>query len=96
MKPGTKLKSRVCTTEVMVIRCGEGSIECGGTPMTEADCTEKGTIDPAHAGGTFMGKRYVDEARGMELLCLKAGKGSLSIDGEPLVRKDPKSLPASD
>jgi hypothetical protein len=32
----------------------------------------------------------------VELLCVKAGRGSLSIDGVPLRTKDAKSLPSSD
>jgi hypothetical protein len=55
-----------------------------------------GEPDPAFAEGTLMGKRYVDEAGTVELLCVKAGRGSLSIDGVPLRTKDAKSLPSSD
>ena len=36
MKPGTRLKSAACDTEVMVIRCGDGVIACGGAPMGES------------------------------------------------------------
>ena len=43
-----------------------------------------------------MGKRYVDEAGTVELLCVKAGKGSLAIDGTILRTKDAKPLPSSD
>jgi hypothetical protein len=96
MKPGTKLKSAVCDTEVMVIRSGTGTIECGGAPMGEAKLETPGTIDPAHANGTLMGKRYVDTAATFELLCVKPGKGSLSVDGIALVIKEAKPLPASD
>ena len=35
MKPGTRLKSAACDTEVMVIRTGGGQIECGGAPMAD-------------------------------------------------------------
>jgi hypothetical protein len=96
MKPGTKLKSAVCDTEVMVIRGGAGTIECGGAPMAEAKPDTPGTIDPAHAGGSLMGKRYVDIAGTFELLCVKPGKGSLAVDGVALVIKEAKPLPASD
>ena len=96
MKPGTKLKSVVCDTEVMVIRAGTGTIECGGAPMAETRPETPGAIDPAHANGTLMGKRYVDAANSFELLCVKAGKGSLSVDGIALATKDAKPLPASD
>lgn len=45
---------------------------------------------------TLPGKRYTDEAETFELLCTKAGKGSLSLAGEPLVLKAAKPLPSSD
>lgn len=96
MKPGTKLKSVVCDTEVMVIRAGEGTVACGGAPMADDRPAERGAIDPAFAEGTRMGKRYVDAAATLELLCVKQGAGSLSLDGVALTTKDAKPLPASD
>jgi hypothetical protein len=96
MKPGTKLKSTVCDTEVMVIRFGAGAIACGGAPMAAERPVAQGSIDPAFAEGTRIGKRYVDAAATVELLCVKPGKGSLSLDGVALHTKDAKPLPASD
>lgn len=96
MKPGTRLKSAACDTEVMVIRCADGQIECGGVPMGEAKPAEAGALSPDFSGGTLMGKRYVDADGKFELLCVKPGKGSLSVDGALLVTKDAKPLPASD
>ncbi len=96
MKPGTRLKSAVCDTEVMVIRCGDGVIECGGAPMGESRPDEASTPNADFSGGTLMGKRYVDAAGTFELLCVKPGKGSLGVDGVALVTKDAKPLPASD
>ncbi len=96
MKPGTKLKSAVCDTEVMVIRSGTGAIECGGAAMGEAKPETVGTPSADFATGTLMGKRYVDTAGTFELLCVKPGKGSLSVDGVALHVKDAKPLPASD
>ena len=95
MKPGTRLKSVACTTEVVVIRCAGGRIECGGAQMTEGggDAVE---LDAAFAGGTVTGKRYVDGAGTIELLCVKPGKGSLALDGTALTIKEAKPLPASD
>lgn len=95
MKPGTKLKSAACTTEVVVIRIGSGTIQCGGAPMVEA-AGDAVDLDPAFATGTIMGKRYVDDAGSCELLCVKPGKGSLALDGVALTVKDAKPLPASD
>lgn len=96
MKPGTKLKSAVCDTEVMVIRTGEGVVACGGTPMVAERPEERGDVDPAFADGTRIGKRYVDTGGKLELLCVKGGAGSLSLDGVALTPKDAKALPASD
>ena len=96
MKPGKKLKSTVCDTEVMVIRGSDLVVACGGAPMAEEKPAEAGAIDAGFAAGTQMGKRYVNEAGTVELLCVKAGKGSLSIDGVALQTKDAKPLPSSD
>lgn len=96
MKPGTRLKSAACDTEVMVIRCGDGSIECGGAAMGEAKPAEPAALSAEFSGGTLMGKRYVDADGAFELLCVKPGKGSLAVDGAALVTKDAKPLPASD
>ena len=96
MKPGTRLKSATCDTEVMVIRTAGGTIECGGAPMAEAKPAELAPLNPDFAAGTLMGKRYVDADGQYELLCVKPGKGSLSVDGALLVTKDAKPLPASD
>ena len=96
MKPGTRLKSAVCATEVMVIRGGDGVVECGGAPMAEEPPDTGGEPAADFAEGTQMGKRYVDEAGTIELLCVKPGKGSLSLDGIALRTKDAKTLPSSD
>lgn len=96
MKPGTRLKSAACDTEVMVIRTGGGSIECGGAPMAEAKPAEPAALNPDFAAGSLMGKRYVDADGQYELLVVKPGKGTLAVDGAALSIKDAKPLPASD
>jgi hypothetical protein len=96
MKPGTKLKSAVCETEVMVIRGRDGAVDCGGSPMAEERPAVLGAINPAFAAGTKIGKRYIDAAGSLELLCVKPGKGSLSIGGTALQIKEAKPLPSSD
>lgn len=96
LKPGTRLKSAVCDTEVIVIRGGDVVIECGGVPMAEERPGTAGQPDPAFSGGTRMGKRYVDEGDTIELLCVKPGPGSLAIAGLALVTKGAKPLPSSD
>jgi hypothetical protein len=97
MKPGTKLKSAVCDTEIMVIKGpADATPECGGAPMVEAKPATLGAINPAFSEGTKTGKRYIDAAGTVELLCTKAGAGSLSLGGVALTTKDAKPLPASD
>ncbi len=98
LKAGQKLKSSVDDTQVMVIKPipGEHELSCGGSPMIEIADAPSGTLDPAHAEGTLLGKRYVNEDESVELLCVKGGAGSLSLDGVRLATKQPKALPSSD
>ena len=96
MKAGIKLKSAACNTEVMVIKAKDVVVECGGQPMAETAPAEKSALNPSFAEGTKIGKRYVNTDGTIELLCVKAGEGSLSIDGIILHTKDAKPLPSSD
>lgn len=99
IKTGTRLQSQVCDTQVIVVRSSDSldDLRAGGVPMIPLDAEKSADLqlDPAFAGGTVMGKRYVDEA-GAELLVTKAGAGSLSIGTTPLEQKTAKPLPASD
>jgi hypothetical protein len=47
-------------------------------------------------GGSLLGKRYADEDLGLELLCMKAGEGTLAVDGTAIPLRDAKPLPSSD
>lgn len=96
MKPGMRLKSTACDTEVMVIKGTGVAVECGGQPMEEKPAGDKKPLNPAFAEGTKMGKRYVDAGNTVELLCVKPGKGSLAVGGTALQTKDAKPLPSSD
>lgn len=96
MKPGMKIKSAACDTEVMVIKGSNFEIECGGKPMSDTKPESTAELDTGFAEGTQVGKRYVSEDGTVELLCVKAGKGSLSIAGTALHIKDSKPLPSSD
>jgi len=99
IKAGTRLKSAVSDAEVVVIKAPTGSvtIECGGRPMRALDDDAPREEIAGDAGeGVALGKRYVDENESIELLCTKAGDGSLSVDGTPLALKGAKPLPSSD
>lgn len=100
LKPGSRWRSSVCDAEVVVVRgCKDPvALECGGHAMTAFGAERPAGLAPSadRAEGVQVGKRYVDEAAGVEVLCSKAGAGSLSIDGRPLTRKEAKALPSSD
>lgn len=100
LKPGSRWKSAVCDTEVVVVRPPKGAIDlqCGGHPMAPHTAEKPAglVLSDAHAGGSQMGKRFADEESGAEFLCTKAGAGSLSIDGRALTAKEAKKLPSSD
>jgi len=100
VKAGSRLKSAACESEVIVVRAPAGDVDlrCGGAPLVDigADRPSGVAVDPAHSAGTLLGKRYADEDLGIEVLCTKAGSGSLSIGNEPLGVKQAKPLPASD
>ena len=55
-----------------------------------------GRVAAGHEGPTLVGKRYVDDQTGVELLCIKAGDGALYVNGERLELKEAKPLPSSD
>ena len=100
LKAGTRMRSAVCKTEVMVIVAPATDVElgCGGAPMIAS--TEPppagGAPSADSSGGTLLGKRYVSATGDLELLCVKPGDGSLAVAGEPLVLKEAKPLPSSD
>jgi hypothetical protein len=100
LKAGSRLRSAVCDTEVMVVIAPQGDAEvtCGGVPMVPlgAEVPSGLSLSEDAAEGTQIGKRYVDEAGDLELLCTKPGKGSLGLAGAPLAIKGAKPLPSSD
>jgi hypothetical protein len=102
LKPGSRMRSQVCTTEVIVVRppADEIDLRCGGAPMVDVgdEVAEGGTPAAGFDGGTQLGKRYTtDDAEGtLELLATKGGDGALSAGETLLVLKEAKPLPSSD
>jgi hypothetical protein len=98
--PGDRLRGSADSTEVIVVRPADDDVDlrCGGHPMLEfgAESGDRPTIEPTYGGGTQLGKRYVHESSGLEVLCTKPGDGSLSVGAEPLELKGTKALPSSD
>jgi hypothetical protein len=100
LSPGTRLRSVTDTTEVVVVRVGAEEVDlcCGGTAMAPqgTDVPSGGSPAAGLDEGTKVGKRYEDTEAGLEVLCTKAGPGSLSIGARAMTQKDAKPLPSSD
>ena len=102
VRVGQSLVSGVDTTAVIVVRAPaeEVMLTCGGAEMAEAaqgSARVAPAADPAEQPvGTLLGKRYVDDELGLEVLCVKAGPGTLAVGGKALSMKAAKALPASD
>jgi hypothetical protein len=100
VKAGTQLHSVVCSTEVIIVRAPKEAVDlrCGGRGLVAeaVPLPSDAEPDPGFDEGTLLGKRYTDEAKSFELLCTKAGKGSLSLGDVVLQLSAAKPLPASD
>lgn len=102
IKPGMRLQSSVSEVEVVVVRGDQeagAALTCGGVQMVmvgEANGGTSGERSMNISEETLLGKRYVDEQSGLEVLCTKAGKGLLAYGGRTLVVKQAKQLPSSD
>jgi hypothetical protein len=100
LKAGARVQSVVCETQAIVVKAPSADVDlrCGGQPMVPIGTETAGGSSPdaAHSGGTLLGKRYSDEAIGLEVLCTKAGQGSLSVGDTALAIKEAKPLPSSD
>jgi hypothetical protein len=100
LKPGVRLKSAVCGTEIMVIRSPgiEALLACGGAEMLALTDSPAAAVqlDPQLSQGSLIGKRYVDAEDRLELLCTKGGEGALTLNGSALSVKQAKALPSSD
>ncbi len=97
---GSRLRSAVCATEVMVVAAPDSDLEitCGGATMIGMDeeAPDGATVSPDAADGTALGKRYTNSDGDLEVLCTKPGDGSVGVNGELLELKDAKPLPSSD
>jgi hypothetical protein len=100
LRPGQKLHSAVCDAQVVVVKAPSTSVEigCGGSPMLDdgQEPDAAAALDDSLGEAPLIGKRYADDDLGLELLCTRAGKGALTVDGQPLPVKGAKPLPASD
>lgn len=99
LRVGLTLASAIDTTAVIITKAPGGDVQltCGGVPMlAPGEQAGDAAADPQQQQGTLLGKRYVDEAGTIELLCTKNGPGSLALDGVALSVQAAKPLPSSD
>jgi hypothetical protein len=99
LKAGLRLRSATDACEVVVVKAPGDPVDlrCGGHPMVPTDAeVAEANVEAGFDGGTQLGKRYADEALGLEILCTKAGAGALSVGDTLLEVKGAKPLPASD
>jgi hypothetical protein len=99
LKPGLRLRAPSSTAEVIVVRIPTGPVELA---IDDVALTDEPTEPPAGVpestgpAAIELGKRYVDDATGIELLCARAGTGTLSCNGNVMVLRSAKPLPSSD
>lgn len=98
IRPGLKVNSAVSAAQVVVVRApaGEVDLRCGGVAMVPADAPVAADGTVAEEGSLLVGKRYADAGGTIELLCVRAGAGTLSLGGEPLELMAARQLPTSD
>ncbi len=99
LRAGMRLRSAVSETEIIVVKApsGDADLRSGGQPMVPlGEAGGSGKPVAPYDGTTMLGKRYADEDLGLEVLCTKAGEGSLSVGDVILAIKEAKPLPSSD
>ena len=98
LAPGTRLRSQVCETEVIVVKGGSlpADLTCGGHPMKSAGEAAGPVSDPEDGldTGTLLGKRYGNGV--VEVLVTRAGRGTIAVGREALPLQDARQLPSSD
>jgi hypothetical protein len=99
LKPGMRLRAASSTAEVIVVRLPSDPTAAIDVLIDDAPLTDEqpDAATPTQEGPAIeLGKRYVDDATGIELLCARAGTGTLSCNGHVMVLRSAKPLPSSD
>lgn len=93
LSAGARLKTTTSALEVVVVSVptGDADLQAAGESMSM-----DAVPGPAGEAVYAIGKRYVEDASGIEVLVVKPGPGPLTIGGNDLVIKEAKPLPASD
>ena len=99
LKAGSRWTSAVSDVEVVVVKAPEGEVtlKAGGHEMLPLGQEGTGgSIEAGLDGDVPIGKRYADDATGVELLVTKGGQGILTLNDTVLELKTAKPLPSSD
>lgn len=99
LKAGTRLRSATDACEIVVVKAPAEPVDlrCGGHAFLAIDAeVAPESIEPGFDQSTQLGKRYAADDLGLEVLCTKAGEGSISVGETILAVKGAKALPASD
>jgi len=98
---GARLRSQVCTTEVIVVRAPStpADLTCGGRPMLPLTDPSTTPDEPAPGldTGSLLGKRYTPVGEdSFEVLVTRHGNGTLANGTLPMEIRATKALPSSD
>ncbi|NKY43629.1 hypothetical protein [Nocardia cerradoensis] len=100
LRIGTRLRSQVCTAEIVVVVAPDLDVDlqCGGYPMVDIAAPAAADGAPTTAGhpGALLGKRYMCDSVPVEVLVTKAGAGALFVGAEPMRPKSTTPLPSTD
>jgi hypothetical protein len=95
---GDRLTSAVDATTMMVVRSPDQPVDisCGNQPMLKDGADTSHTTPPSDSDASLIGKRYVVAEIEIELLCVRGGAATVTVNGVLVHAKPAKPLPASD
>ena len=98
---GKRYVCKKCNSEFIVTKAGSGALVCCGQPMEikKQCCHSKAPNNIAQQGDSHMnqlGKRYKCSVCNTEVLCTKAGDGSIMCCDKEMEMQEPRPLPSSD
>jgi hypothetical protein len=89
---GNRARSAVSPVEVVVVHAPPVDVDlrCGGRAMTlEPSPPGDEPIVAGYDGRTERGRRYLDDRAGLEVICVVAGRGILSVGDALMGPSDP-------
>ncbi len=94
---GKKYICGKCGSEFIVTKGGNGQLSCCGQIMElKKQCTHSNELTRRWFEMNQLGKRFKCEMCNTEVLCTKAGEGSIMCCNKEMGLQQPKALPSSD